>query len=298
MPNSVYWNGRLCRSGAIPVDPADHGLLYGVGFFETFRTSGGEPHDWARHGRRLEGACAVAGIVPPAGYLVGGGKRLRRFVRALLKAHGLDDGVFRYTITAGPRLGRFGSAPYPGPSEMLSVRPLPPPSPPSGVALRVLALRRDGGEWRPRPKSLSCANALTGARELEARALAPSDEGLFLSRSGQYVVETTRQNVAWIVDGCLRYPSPSVGPVAGTCLDWVLERVDRARSCRSRLDDLLRADAVVVLNAVRGVTPVEEVWPLDDRSRLGSFRSSGHPLVRKLRAKWRESLRATAGVTG
>jgi len=289
----AYWNGRAQR-GRIRVSPDDHGLLFGLGFFETFRTSGGRPHHWPWHRRRLAAACAMSGIELPPEFLAADEARMRRVLRRLLDEQGLVDGVFRYTVAAGPPAWATRGGGYHEPWELLTLRVLPPECPPQGVVLRVLATRRDGGEWLPRPKSLNYANALLGARELERRGAKPADEGLFLSREGKWVVETARQNVAWLAGDCLCYPEPALGAVAGTCLEWVLSLGLQTEPRRASLEEVLRADAVLVCNAVRGITPVREIWSADDRTRLGSVRSHGHPVVKALRAQWRESLKATA----
>jgi len=282
----VYFNGRI-----VPVDEArlpldDRGVLYGLGFFETFRTSGGRPHHWSYHQRRLAAACAVARLALPPMGLARNEARLRETVTALLRAHSFVDAVFRYTVTGGA-----GGVP----SEFLTLRPLPAEPPAEGIRLRVLQLARDSGEWLPRPKSLNYANALLGADELAARSTGPGDEGLFLARDGGCVVETPRQNLAWIAGGRLCYPDPALGAIAGTCLAWLLTHGGQpAEPRRASLGDLLSAEAVLVLNAVRGLTPVREIWDAGDRGVLRSFASAHHPVVQDFRSRWAGALRVTA----
>lgn len=282
--NTVYFDGRLVPAHEARLAADTRAVRAGLGFFETFRTSGGRPHHWAFHLRRLEDACAVAGLAWPAAFLAADDGLLREVVSMLLEEAGLSEGVFRYTIAAGPENGP--------PHEILALRPLPPTA--ESVALRVLRLARDNGEWLPRPKSLNYANALLGDDELRRRGAPAEDEGLFLARESRCVVETPRRNVAWIEGGTLCYPDPALGAVAGTCLAWVCGRGLRAEARRAPLEALLAADAVVVLNAVRGITPVREVWDADDRRRLATLASAAHPLVAELGAAWEAELRATA----
>lgn len=292
---AVYFNGRILPAAEahLPID--DAGTLYGLGFFETFRTSGGRPHQWDFHRARMAQACITAGITMPPTFLVCDEARLRETVRVLLREHGMSDGVFRYTLTAGR-----ASAPdsrgegFSEPAEFMVLRALPPCPPPEGVALRVLQLSRDNGEWLPRPKSLNYANAFAGAGELRRRGAAPGDEGLFLSREGAYAVETPRQNLAWIEGERLCYPDPALGAVAGTCLQWALQLGLPFAARRARLPDLLGADAIMVLNAVRGVTPVREAWDAQDQHRFRLLESHAHPLVVSLVGRWSDALRATA----
>ena len=66
------------------------------------------------------------------------------------------------------------------------------------------------------------------------------------------------------------------------------------QSVRVTLGALLRADAIFVLNSVRGITPVAEVWDAADAARLGVYNSASHPLVVALQQDWREALAQSA----
>lgn len=288
----VYFSGRDVPIAEARVPISDHGVLYGIGFFETFRTSGGRPHAWPRHRRRLEAACRRAGIVLPATFLAGDEERMTAVIRRQLAARGLSEAVFRYTVTAGVP---SSSGLYEQPEEWLVQRPLPPAAAAEGVALRTLQLTRDNGEWLPRPKSLNYANSLLGARELDRRARRPDDEGLFTARDNGFVVEAVRQNLAWIEKGRVCYPDPDIGAVAGTCLQWVLERHPDAVPRRVKPRELASAESVMIMNAVRGVTPVARLWDADDREMIGQWHSAEHPIVIALREAWAEALRVTAG---
>lgn len=282
----VWFDGAFVSAEAarLPID--DRGVQFGLGFYETFRTSGGRLHHWRYHRERLEGACAMAGIKLPVDSLAFDEAKRQAVVQRLLAEHGASDAVFRYTVTAGRVVGR--------PVESLVLRALPAAAPDEGVCLRVLKLARDNGEWVPRPKSLGYANAWLGAEELRRRTKEASDDGLFLARESGCVVETTRQNIAWIVDGCLRYPDPALGPVAGTCLDWIVELGAACETRRAPIDELLAADAIIVMNSVRGITPVHLVLDADDRPLRRGIDSRDHPLVASLRRQWTEALEATA----
>lgn len=284
----VYRDGEFLPAAGAKVPLSDRGALYGLGFFETFRTSGGRAHHWRYHQQRLAAACATTGLRLPAEFLAGDEERLAAAIARLLTGAGgtAADAVFRYTITAGEAGGR--------PREFLTRRALPPAAPAEGIALRVLRLRRDNGEWLPRPKSLNYANAWLGARELAGRAENPHEEGLFLSRENAFVVEGTRQNVVWVRGGQLCFPDPALGAVAGTALAWALEQGGPVEAARATVADLCAAEAVGVLNAVRGVTPVAELRGEDDAVRRSAWPSARHPVIERLRARWSEALTATA----
>jgi 4-amino-4-deoxychorismate lyase len=280
-PSLVYYQGGFFPSSdpRLPVDDPVDG--HRLGLVETFRTSGGRPHHWAYNRQRLQRACETAGLVVPPHFLANDEARLRDVVTRLLEANGMTEAVFRYVIAAE------------GMTEFLSLRPLPPAAPADGVTLRVLRLPRDRGEWLPRPKSLNGSNALLGLCELESRGGLPSDEGLFLTADG-FLAETTRQCIVWFRDDRIRVPDPALGVVAGTGLAWMLEQNVKAEFCRARVDDLRSADAIVVVNSVRGVTPVKRLLGQKNESVIEALCSHTHPGVLRLQERWTESLRATA----
>jgi 4-amino-4-deoxychorismate lyase len=281
---SVYLNGEILPDAQARLPITDQGLLYGFGFFETFRTSGGNPHHWNFNRARIEGACATSGLGLPRAFLAANETKLAAVVRQLLRESGLTDAVFRYTVTAGS-----GDLP----SELLTLRPLPPPAI-EPITLRVLKLRRDSGEWVPRPKSLNYLNTILGVRELRNRKAGASDEGLFLSRGGEFVVETARQNVAWIAAGRIGVPDENLGAVAGTCLAWTKTRGLPMEPRRAGLSELLEAEAAFVINSVRGITPVAEVWNETDTQLLRKYPAGGHPAIMALQQGWQQALEGTA----
>jgi 4-amino-4-deoxychorismate lyase len=289
----IYADGELVPLSAAHVPFESAGALYGVGFFETFRTSGGRPHHVRFHRARVTQACVTAGIELPADFLLGNEARLREVVSTLLRENAMSGAVFRYTIAAGTPASKADRS-FSPPAEFLTVRALPPAAPSEGISLRVLKLARDNGEWLPRPKSLNYLNAFVGAEELRRRSTVASDEGLFLAREGSWVVETPRQNLAWIAGGKWFHPDLNLGAVAGTCLAWATEIGIEFTPRRAALDELRAADAVIVLNAVRGITPVRELWDQNDRNRLQVYSSSEHPSVLELQQQWNEALVATA----
>lgn len=288
----VFLNGRFVPATEAQLPALEPGVMNGIGFYETFRSSGGRPHLWAYHRTRLEQACARAGVQPAVDSLLYHPDRLRDVIRQMLREANAPDAVFRYALHAAGTGSTRNTAMLA--NELLTMRAIPPPPPGEGVCLHVLNSPRDAGEWIPRPKSINQLNVQLGWRELQHRAAAPDDEGLFLSRGEGFVVETTRQNVAWIREGELCYSEPVLGSVAGTCLAWVLDLPIPAKPCRARIDALVNADAVMVMNSVRGITPVRQIRDGGGRVLATEIPSRDNPLIVSLRRQWAESLEATA----
>jgi 4-amino-4-deoxychorismate lyase len=262
-----------------------------VGFYETFRTSGGRVHHWRYNRARLQLACVQVGINLPPASLATDEVGLQAAVTQRLGEDGSADAVFRYSITGEADTPLSSSA---GLREALHVRPLPAPSPLGGIVLRVLRVAREKSDLLPRPKILHDPEIAAASAELQPRATAVSDEGLLLSREGGHVVETTRQNLFWIVGGRVFHPAPAAGGVAGTCLAWLLENGLTSEPVCASLVTLAAADAVAVCNSVRGVTPVRELWDVQDRQCLRTYDSAAHSVVQQLAAAWSEALARTA----
>ncbi|HEY9582617.1 MAG TPA: aminotransferase class IV, partial [Savagea sp.] len=48
-----YYDGMIMKESDVSISPMNHGFLYGVGFFETFRTYNGEVFQLDAHFERL-----------------------------------------------------------------------------------------------------------------------------------------------------------------------------------------------------------------------------------------------------
>jgi 4-amino-4-deoxychorismate lyase len=245
--NHVWLNGKFVRAEEAVLPVADHGLIYGAGFFETFRTFGGKPRDLAKHLFRLRNSCGLLGLQPDL-------SRVEAAVADLLKLEGATDAVFRLTVTAGvPE--RPGLAPvYPSPSVLLILRPLPPPLAATGAVLRVLRMVRSTPEVSPRPKSLNYLNNLLAAREL-AFGSEPADEGLMLTTDG-HVCEGVVTNLSWLRGEVLHVPDHTLGALPGLAQHWLCAawKAGGGMVVEARIKpvSLRDADALILSNAVRG----------------------------------------------
>ncbi|MGE9292486.1 MAG: aminotransferase class IV [Puniceicoccales bacterium] len=247
---------------AVRIAPDDHGLLYGEGGFETFRTFGGKCFLLDKHRERLMRTLAPLRIEKIDTLMFAESGSLQSAVKELLAAEGLDDAVFRYTVSAGA--GGFGlpRAAYDEPWDMLSVRRLPAPPPEGGVPLRVLETRRDSGEQQVRGKSLAYLNSLLGWRELQGSGTEPGGQGLMLNVRGE-VCEAVTSNIFWVKDGVLFTPSVETGLLPGVHRAHLLELAPQvgieAREGRWPLQTLCEADAIGLINAAIGPVAVSSL---------------------------------------
>lgn len=267
--NHVWLNGEILRVDEAKLPVTDHGLLYGAGFFETFRTFGRKTRNLEAHLFLLRNSYALLGLEPDfTGVSHGIGK--------LLDKAGLPDAVFRLTVTAGTP-DKPGLAPvYQNPSVFLTLRPLPPPPPAAGSVLRVLKTVRSTPEVFPRPKSLNYLNNLLAAREL-ASSTPPADEGLMLTAEG-FVCEGVVTNLSWVRGNVLHIPCRTLGALPGLTQQGLADAWKNdggvVVETRVKSEDLRDADGLVLSNSVRGpfqvgrlILPDGEVldfpaWPL------------------------------------
>ena len=118
---TLWADGRAVPLDQFRLDPADEGLLFGRGAWESARTVAGVPWLWSLHLDRLRQTCDLLNIAVEPGRLPSA-DAVAGFVRALTS----QDVIVRLNVTAG----RPG---WPG-AVWLSAAPLP--ATPSGLKLR------------------------------------------------------------------------------------------------------------------------------------------------------------------
>ncbi|WP_346768767.1 aminotransferase class IV [Paenibacillus sp. HB172176] len=161
----VGLNGLITDAGEAVISVYDHGFLYGLGLFETFRTyGGGRPFLLERHLDRLRRGCAELGIP-----FVMTDEEVRGWIRELLAANGLEEGYIRLTVSAGEEALGLPSGDYSAPTVVLMAKELPQPNDEQllrGRELRLLRTRRNSPEGAVRNKSLHYMNNILARREL------------------------------------------------------------------------------------------------------------------------------------
>ncbi|QKS69664.1 aminodeoxychorismate lyase [Paenalkalicoccus suaedae] len=245
----LYINGEIKREEDIRISPFDHGYLYGLGLFETFRTYQGEPFLLREHMERLTmGAEELQIVLPP---------RLEEDIHAalvpLLRSNDLEDGYFRLNISAGAREIGLSTDPYLEPTILLYVKPLPKTKP-SNKQLQTLQLRRSTPEGASRRKSHHYLNNILGKRETEAY-----NEGIFLSKN-DVVCEGVVSNIFWVKNKCLYTPSLRTGCLNGITRKTVMLLAEQSGfsvySGEFSLAEAQKADEVFITNAIQEIVPV------------------------------------------
>lgn len=246
-PTRVMVGERLHPIDAPVLRADDRGFLYGDGIFETIRAIDGAPRHLDRHLARLNRGLATLAIPPVDGAI------LARRIDTLLTANGLRTGesAIRLTVSRGP-----GGGPRPGPATPTVVIAARRPGP-------ALAERRAGVRLRtvtgPHRLVAGLKSLCYLPSVLASLAVEPGEEPLFVDPGGA-VLEGATCNVFARFGDRLCTPPADGALLPGVARGLVIERAAAlglaVEARRLTLDDLRRADGVLVTNALLPVAPV------------------------------------------
>ena len=244
----------LVNGQSTAVDPADRGLAYGDGLFETMAASDGRIRWLDLHLDRLEEGCRRLEIPAPSRSLVA------REIETCCPREG--RAVVKLIVTRGPGARGYQPPEPPTPTRVLAISPWPD-YPRSfyrdGIAMRTCRLRLGENPALAGIKHLCRLEQVLAQLELRGHAV---QQGLMLDAGG-CVAQGTTSNVFIVVGGELVTPSLARCGIKGVMRRVVLEA---ARTLRIRAEEreilpaeLLGADEVFVTNALFGIWPVTEL---------------------------------------
>lgn len=237
----------------VSLSPFDHGFLYGLGLFETFRTYNGHPFLLDDHFHRLNESGEILNISMET-YDRDDTKQI---VEELLRLNGLEDGYFRWNVSAGNREIGLSTERYEQSNTIVYVKPLSLGVTGSKKA-QTLTLRRNSPEGEYRLKSHHYLNNILGKRELRDQ---PNTEGIFLTEEG-FLSEGLVSNLFWVKDGQLFTPELSCRCLNGITRQYLIALAEKAAFPVKRgefpLETALDADEVMVTNSVQGIVPLSD----------------------------------------
>jgi 4-amino-4-deoxychorismate lyase len=236
------------------LDPADRGLAYGDGLFETMAASDGVIRWFDLHLDRLEEGCRRLEIPAPS----------RSLLAHEIGAHCPKDGraVVKLIVTRGPGARGYLPPEPANPTRVLAISPWPD-YPDSnyriGISARVCQLRLGESPSLAGIKHLCRLEQVLAQLELRGYAV---QQGLLLDMSG-HVVGGTSSNLFAVCDGELITPALARCGIKGVMRRAVLELARtlgiRAAERDLALADVLAADELFVTNALFGIWPVTEI---------------------------------------
>ncbi|GMK42559.1 4-amino-4-deoxychorismate lyase [Paenibacillus sp. CCS19] len=284
----VGYNGSVIEAEKAVVGVFDHGFLYGLGLFETFRTYGGQPHLLDRHLRRLLDGCRALQInYRPDESMI------REWLVQVMAANGLADAYVRMTVSAGDEGLGLPTGAYEKPNAWLLVKQLPA-TPPSvyeqGRELRLLHTVRNTPEGDIRLKSLHYMNNIIAKQELLSAGASAGAEGLLLTKEG-YLSEGIVSNLFFVRDSRVCTPSLEAGILPGITRERVMELAAAAgfpvEEGLYRWNDLIEADEVWITSSIQELIPITTLTDSDGQQhRVGSGQAG--PIHRQLLAGYRQ----------
>ena len=244
----------LVNGQSTGVDPADRGLAYGDGLFETMAARDGEILCLDLHLDRLEEGCRRLEIPMPA--------------RSLL-VHEIDAScpregraVVKLIVTRGPGARGYAPPERATPTRIVSVSPwpdYPAANYRDGIHMRSCRLRLGENPALAGIKHLCRLEQVLAQLELRGHSV---QQGLLLDASG-YVVGGTSSNVFIVAGVALATPSLSRCGIKGVMRRAVLDAARQLGMHAEERDippaELLGADEVFVTNSLFGIWPVTDV---------------------------------------
>ncbi|GGG87846.1 aminodeoxychorismate lyase [Paenibacillus radicis (ex Gao et al. 2016)] len=256
----IGFNGAVKKAEEAVISIYDHGFLYGMGLFETFRTYGGRPYLLERHLQRLAEGCEQLGIRYTADQ-----EALQLLLAELLRENELNEAYIRLTVSAGTGELGLQTGDYERPSELLLMKALPPVSEAlyrSGKELRLLSTARNTPEGAVRLKSLHYMNNMIAKRELAASGAAANAEGLMLTADGK-LAEGIVSNLFYAKNGKVYTPSVDTGILPGITrakvMELALEAGFEVEEGHFRYGELLAADEVWMTNSIQELVPITSI---------------------------------------
>ncbi|MGF7049726.1 4-amino-4-deoxychorismate lyase [Paenibacillus sp. DS2015] len=283
-------NHAIVEAKDAVVSVMDHGFLYGMGLFETFRTYHGHPFLLDRHLTRLSEGCRVLGIKYTVDI-----QRTLAWIREAMEANGLEEAYIRYTVSAGEDVLGLPTGDYDQPNHFLTVKELSVPADNlyhKGKGLQQLSTPRNTPESLQRLKSLHYMNNILAKRELASypEATKAQAEGLMLTDKG-YVAEGIVSNVVMIRGGMLFTPALSTGILPGITRAIVMElAIEEGIRCEEGLytwEDLHRADEIWMTSSIQELVPITSLLGLNGSCHTVGNGTAG-PITKKLLHLYRQ----------
>jgi 4-amino-4-deoxychorismate lyase len=262
----LYLNGKVVSKEEASISPFDHGYLYGLGVFETFRTYDGHPFLLKDHLQRLEEGLEELNINSSitVDFVLG-------ILQELQQKNKMDNAYCRLNISAGAGELGLQTEAYEKPTVILLQKPLPLSAPLQEKAAVLLEIRRNTPETDKRLKSHHYLNNIAAKREIGP---VHDKEGIFLSQNG-FISEGITSNIFWVKSGELYTPCINTGILNGITRQYIIQ-LAKARNIPIHTgfytkEELMSADEIFFTNSVQEVIPVTKLESVSFPGRKGQI---------------------------
>ena len=247
----IYINGQYAKKDDVRISPFDHGFLYGLGVFETFRIYNGHPFLMDDHLERLNSGLQILNI--KAAFTR---EEVMGILNGLLAKNRLNHAYIRLNVSAGNGEIGLQTDSYTAPNLIVFSKPLPAPSRMGEKQAVLLELKRNTPEGAARLKSHHYLNNVLAKREIGS---ASDTEGVFLTKDG-FLSEGIVSNIFWYKNGTLFTPDVDTGILDGITRRFIIMLARKAglevREGFFKLVEAEAAEEIFFTNSIQEIVPV------------------------------------------
>ncbi|MCH2449497.1 MAG: aminotransferase class IV [Gracilimonas sp.] len=268
-PIYIILNGKLVEEQEAKISPANRGMMYGDGCFETIRYYAGSFLRWNRHYQRLKGGLEYLGINPAFT-----ADELMEQVLSLLEANQLAEKESMVRIQCWREGGRGYAADSISMNWMIQAVVIV--SGASPLKLTVAETRCIPSVALQRKYKLS--NGLNYIKAAQEASRRQCNDSLMLTMHAK-ISETTSANIFWVKENEVYTPDDDCDLLPGVTRRIVMEVVSSLGIVlikgKFNLSEIREAEAVFVTNSL---VEIKEILSLDDL-----IFEMKHPLVTKIK---------------
>ncbi len=248
----IYLNGQIIKEEEAVISIFDHGFMYGLGLFETFRVYQGHPFLLIDHLHRLRKGLAELHIQWSVT-----DTQVIEVIHEILHKNELQDAYIRLNVSAGTSGLGLQTDPYQNPTTIIYVKSLPEMvKEKEGLFLKT---HRNTPEGPYRLKSHHYLNNIFGKQEI---GQAPEIEGIFLTKEG-FVAEGIVSNLFWVKDQVVYTPHIETGILNGITRQFVLKLLEEEKIPYEEgyynKADLLSSDEAFITNSIQEIIPLYQI---------------------------------------
>ncbi|MCC3359093.1 aminodeoxychorismate lyase [Bacillus sp. REN16] len=275
----LYLNGEIVTRENARISPFDHGFLYGMGVFETFRIYDGHPFLLDDHLVRLQDGLNELKIKKSVDRA-----QVMEIINNLLSANGLKQAYVRLNVSAGTGDVGLPTGEYEVPTVLVFMKDIPAVL--EEKQANFLQTARNTPEGDIRLKSHHFLNNIYGKREIGNN---PNVEGIFLTKEG-YLAEGITSNLFWVTGDRLFTPAVQTGILNGVTRNFVIQLAKsiglNVQEGFYHAEDLLGSDEAFITNSIQEIVPLTDIENHTLRGKKG-------PVTKKLQyiySKYRKNL--------
>jgi 4-amino-4-deoxychorismate lyase len=247
-------NGEFIPQEDAVVSIFDHGFMYGLGLFETFRVYDGHPFLLDDHLQRLNDGLKQLNMKK---FFTR--EEVNEIIQRLLTMNGLVNAYIRFNVSAGSGAIGLQTAPYTNPTIIMYIKALPK----AGALIEkngeLLSIPRNTPEGNSRLKSHHYLNNILAKREIGETI---ETEGIFLTKEG-FLAEGITTNLFWIKNQSLYTPSLDTGILNGITRELVFILAKKhdleVKEGLFYVKELQDAEEVFCTNSIQEIIPIKKM---------------------------------------